>query len=410
MSPAASTPRQLRQVLGAAGVGAGLTLRPGPPGTLTDAEARAAATDWGMLDADATGIVVVLVDGLGMEQLQERRGHAPTLRAWLSQAPYGAAACTCLPSTTAAALTTLGTGALPGVTGMVGYCVLNPRLGRDLPAGTVPSADQNLCLITWDGNAPNPRAWQDVPTIFERLADPEVPQRAPLAVTIGPQRFAGSGLTEAALRGAPHVGADRLEDRPALAAAALRRGVPLIYLYVGELDHAGHQHGWRSPQWLEQFERLDQALAELARRVPAGTRILLTADHGMIDTDPAHRLNLVDWPELNRDVVAIAGEPRFSQLYVPGSDPDLAAAVADRWRTVLGERALWVGTRADAPTRFGPLSERATSVLGDVLVAMADNWVVVDPRVHTEGAMAMPGVHGSATEAEMTVPLLLAGD
>ena len=65
--------------------------------------------------------------------------------------------------------TTLGTGALPGTTGMVGYSVLNPMLGGSLPVGTTPHPDQNLNLITWEGRAPDPRAWQDVPTIFERL-------------------------------------------------------------------------------------------------------------------------------------------------------------------------------------------------------------------------------------------------
>ncbi|NDR53636.1 nucleotide pyrophosphatase/phosphodiesterase family protein [Actinomyces sp. 565] len=411
-----STP-YLRQVLAAAAAGAGLALRDGPPGAVTAGEARAKAAEWGLLGQDGAarpaGVVVVLVDGLGMQLLQERRGHAPTLRTWMADAasaPGGGRARTCVPSTTAAALTTLGTGAMPGTTGMVGYSVLNPSLRRHLRAGTIPDAAQNLCLITWQDTALDPRRWQDVPTVFERSAPgPHAGARAAAsAVTIGPARFAGSGLTEAALRGAVHLGADRMEDRPGLAARALRSGVPLVYLYVGELDHVGHRHGWRSENWLMQLERLDGMLAELMRLVPAGTRVLLTADHGMVDTDAAHRIDLTDYPELARDVAAVAGEPRFSQLYVPHSDPETAAAVADRWRAVLGERALWVGTRVQAGTRIGPVGERAESVLGDVLVAMADNWVVVDPRVHSAGAIAMPGVHGSLTDAEMTVPLLLA--
>ncbi|VEG26425.1 alkaline phosphatase family protein [Actinomyces howellii] len=404
---------ELRQVLGAAAVSAGLSLADGPQGALTDAQARRAARAWGLDDpTTGAGTVVVLVDGLGLVQLRERRGHAPRLRSWLSQAEAaggpGPAAVTCLPSTTAAALTTLGTGAGPGLTGMVGYSVLNPLLGRDLPAGTVPSGERNLCLITWEGQAPDPRAWQDVPTIFERVeADPASGTR-PTVVSVGPSRFAGSGLTQAGLRGATHVGVDRLEDRPAAAAQALRRGTPLVYLYVGELDHAGHAHGWRSATWLEQLERLDAAMTELLRRVPGGTRVVLTADHGMVDTDESLRIEVTAHPSLARDVVAVAGEPRFTQLHVPGSDPDTARQVADRWRAELGERALWVGTRDQAHEMLGPVGPRAHGVLGDVLVAMAGRWVVVDPRVHSPGAMAMPGVHGSSTEAETIVPLLVA--
>lgn len=414
---------QLRQVLGAGAVSAGLALAPtGREGVLTDAEARQAAQDWGIAqDRDrgpgsGGGTVVVLVDGLGLELLRQRKGHAPTLRSWLAEAEAsacGPAAVTCRPSTTAAALTTLGTGARPGVTGMVGYSVLSPLIDRARRAGA-PSHEDNLCLITWEGSAPHPRAWQEVPTLFQRLETAEGVTRStrgqsvPLAVTIGPARFAGSGLTEAGLRGAPHLGADRMESRPALAAGALRRGVRLVYLYVGELDHAGHGHGWRSAQWLEQLERLDATMAELARRVPRGTRIILTADHGMVDTDEDHRVDVTQVPELAKDVIGLAGEPRFSQLYVPGADPQTAQEVAGRWRRVLGERALWVGTRDEAEQVLGPVGPRARSVLGDVLVAMDGAWVVVDPRVHSEQAIAMPGVHGSFTRAEMSVPLLLA--
>lgn len=424
----------LREVLGAAAVSAGLRLRdPDRPGVLIDAEARTAAEAWGILEparaergaARGGGTVVVLVDGLGLELLRERRGHAPTLRSWLSDAePFGSgllgtpsgpgpAARTCVPSTTAAALTTLGTGALPGVTGMVGYSVRNPLLPPPA-ADDRPAADDDLCLITWEGRAPDPRAWQDVPTVFQRLEPaPSLTrdatgQSAPLALSIGPARFSGSGLTEAGLRGTRHLAADRLEDRPGLAVSALRRGTPLVYLYVGELDHAGHGHGWTSREWLRELERLDAAMGELIRRVPRGTRIILTADHGMVDTDAEHRVTVTDDPALMADVVGIAGEPRMSHLYVPGADPDLAEEVAARWREELGERAAWVGTRAETDGLLGPVSPRTATVVGDVLVAMAGTWVVVDPRVHSESAIVMPGVHGSITPAETTVPLLLA--
>ncbi|QPL04534.1 MULTISPECIES: alkaline phosphatase family protein [Actinomyces] len=422
-SPGGTRAPHLRQVLGAAAVSAGLRLRESiVPATLSQEEALAAATSWGIRpDGDrgpraGGGTVVVLVDGLGLENLRARKGHAPTLRSWLSSAEAnapGPEARTCLPSTTAAALTTLGTGALPGTTGMVGYSVLNPLLSRERLAGREPSREDQLSLISWEGHNLDPRAWQDVPTIFERLErDPGRSHRtdgqsAPLAVSIGPARFAGSGLTLAGLRGAAHRGADRMEDRPALAARALAQGVALVYLYVGELDHAGHAHGWRSAQWLTQLERLDGMLAELARRVPRGTRILLTADHGMVDTEAAHRVDLSADPVLARDVVAVAGEPRFTHLYVTGSDPEVAAETAARWRERLGDRALWVGTRDEAHTLLGPLSERARSVVGDVVVAMADAWVLVDPRVHSPEAIAMPGVHGSLTVQETTIPLLL---
>lgn len=420
-------PVHLRELLGAAALSAGLRLRPPAPDPLTGATAltQAQAQDLaGRLDllptqAKTAGAVLVLVDGLGLEQLYERRGHAPTLRSLLAQAESeatqgrpGPAATTCHPTTTAAAITTLGTGALPGSTGMVGYTVLHPGRRPTLKAGTQPHPDQLLGLISWDNTPLDPRTWQDVPTIFERLErDPARPRStkaasASLAVAVSPARFAGSGLTEAALRGARHRGTDQMEQRAAAAARALAEGTPLVYLYVGELDHAGHAHGWRSQQWLTQLERLDRTIAELLRRVPAGTRVLLTADHGMIDTSAEHRLDIAHNPALSQGVAAVAGEPRCLHLYVPGSEAEAAQAVAQRWQDELGERAAWVATQDQAAAHLGALSARAKEVTGDVVVAMAEDWVAVDPRVHSPQAMALPGVHGSATSAETTVPLL----
>lgn len=418
-APASASPQDpaLRYVLAVGAVSAGLTLNDsGNDGdsvadsVVTDAKARCVARSWGIEPAGVPGdapsggpgTVVVLVDGLGLEMLRQRRGHTPTMRRWLEGDNGGdSRILTCRPSTTAAALTMLGTSALPGTTGMVGYSVLNPHLRPALPATAVPNPAQVLSLITWEGDdAPAPRSWQDVPTIFERLP-------AGSAVSIGPARFAGSGLTEAALRGASHLGADRLEDRPGLAAGALRRGKPLVYLYIGELDHTGHKHGWFSEQWLAQLERLDAAMAELVRRVPAGTRIILSADHGMVDTDTAHRIDLSAHRGLTRDVIAVAGEPRLTHLYVSNGDADLAAEVAHRYRLVLGERAAWIGTRDQAAEHLGALSPRARRVVGDVVVAMAGTWVLIDPRVHSESAIAMLGVHGSFTTAETEVPLLV---
>ncbi|SPT52440.1 Predicted phosphoglycerate mutase, AP superfamily [Actinomyces bovis] len=419
---------QLRELLGITAVAAGLQLAEPTPdpltgaSPLTHAEATRGASALGLLpDTEAVpGAVLVLVDGLGLAQLRERRGHAPTLRRLLNEAENaersgqpGPTAQTCRPSTTAAAITTLGTGALPGMTGMVGYAVLHPGKRNQLTEQSAPHPGQLLGLISWEHTTLDPRSWQDVPTIFEGLQITPGAARShqdgaatPLAVAVSPARFSGSGLTEAALRGASHHGTDRLESRAGAAARALRQGTPLVYLYVGELDHTGHQSGWTSQEWLAQLERLDRMLAELLRRVPRGTRILLTADHGMIDTKPSRRIDIAKTPTLAAGVAAVAGEPRCLHLYVPGGSKDAAVAVAERWRGELGERALWIGTQAQSAKQLGPLGARAQEVVGDVVVALAEDWVVVDSRVHSAQAMSLPGVHGSFTPAEMEIPLL----
>ena len=63
-------------------------------------------------------MVLLVLDGLGWEQLQERSHLAPTLAAMA-----GGPITTVAPSTTATALTSLTTGSRPAAHGLVGYRV-----------------------------------------------------------------------------------------------------------------------------------------------------------------------------------------------------------------------------------------------------------------------------------------------
>lgn len=402
---------------------------------VTNAQATQAAKRLGLDqlgDAQAP-IVMVLVDGLGWQMLRERAGHTPNLRRLLADSDY---LHTCAPSTTAAALTTLATGVYPGAHAMVGYAVRDPLLRGHLGAGHVPGPGDVFDLITFKNSSHDPLTWQSVPTLIERANAKANAGCGPQlgAVSIGRSKFAGSGLSLAAWRGFKHIGVDALDQRPYQAYRAIKEGAKLVYLYVGELDHAGHNHGWHSDKWLEALEALDAMVGQLFRRLPAGTRIVLTADHGMVDTDRHHRIDLAKEKELAKDVVAVAGESRFLQLYVAdgaanaraASGPargaagtqaaggvvensgrkELAQSVAKRWAEFLGDRAIWVGT--DPAPLMGPLSPGARAAVGDVLVALNDNWTVVDSRVQSFHATQLIGVHGSLTPVELEVPLIKA--
>src|SRR5664279_3146244 len=211
----------------------------------------------------ARSVCVVIVDGLGRMLLEETADRAPFLTSLLPGSITLTAGC---PSTTATSMGSFGTGLPPGRHGLVGYEVMDPARGVLLNE------------LKWDPGT-DPLAWQPHPTMFEELADHGV------AVTrIGNPGFDGSGLTLAALRGGAFVGEKRVDTRVDVAVAALSRpDRGLVYLYWGALDGAGHQHGWRSPQWRRQLRHVDRELARLARRLAPGTVLLVTGDHGMVD-------------------------------------------------------------------------------------------------------------------------------
>lgn len=334
---------------------------------------------------DAARAVVVLLDGLGDHQLRRRTGHAPFLRRWLDTAHQLSCG---FPSTTATSMGSFGTGLPPGAHGLVGYEVM------------VPGEDRVFNELSWQ-DGPNPQAWQPMPTVFEQVSAGGV------AVTrIGPAFFDGSGLTRAALRGGRFEAAVALSDRVDAALAAVRRSRrALVYLYWGDIDTIGHVHGWESMAWGEELQRTDAELARLARSLPPDTALFVTADHGMVDSPHESRIDLVVEPELLAGVRHVGGEPRSVQLY---GEPGETEHIATRWRTRLGTEAI-VLTRDDVIAQgwFGEVSPRVRPRIGDVVVNLLGDRAVVDSQRMRPQLLALRGLHGSVTDDEVRIPLIV---
>lgn len=329
--------------------------------------------------------VMIVVDGLGSANLAARAGHAPAL-ARLPRKRIETVA----PSTTGAALTTLLTGRLPGEHGLIGYRIRHPELGLV------------TTLRDWQGIG-DPRSWQHATPLLTHASS--IGARA---VAIGRPAHATGGLTEAILAGAEYLGGHRIEDRFALASRVLREQPPaIVYLYIDELDKAGHEYGWQGEQWGRRLEQFDASLEGFLRSLPGNVGIAITADHGMVDVAPHQQIMLEADPALLDGVAAIGGEPRFRSLYLhDGVD---AEAISRAWQQAEGSRA-WVGTRGEviANGSFGPVRPGVEERLGDVLIAarkqVAYYTSTEDPRVLT-----MVGQHGSFTDEERGVPLALGG-
>lgn len=335
--------------------------------------------------------VVVLVDGLGASALRQRAGHARFLT---SRFFKKATLVSGFPTTTAAALTSLTTGASPGQHGLVGYSALIPASQR--------VANQ---LTGW---APDmePSLWQRRSTVFEHATAAGID-----ATAVGPRRYESSGFTHAVLRGAEYLAADSISDRFEAARSVLDRDSRSIsYVYVPELDMTAHAHGWQSDRWTHLLEELDSAMQSFVRTVRADEGVLLTADHGVIDVPETSHV-LFGGDEHMAGVMHVAGDPRCLQLHL---DPTLSAearqAVLDAWRESEGERA-WVLTRHEAIEAgwFGAVDDAVVPRIGDIIVAAAKNIVYYDARKPHDPSRRMVGQHGSWNSDELMVPLLRFG-
>jgi hypothetical protein len=357
-------------------------------GDVVPAVGRALGTDvlpvpTGLELPEAPAYVVFLVDGLGAQLLERYASAAPYLSSLQDGGEPGTAG---VPSTTATSLTSLGTGLTPGTHGLVGF------------TSRVPGTDKLLNALFWDKSI-DPLEWQPHPTAFTRLTEAGV-----RVDVVNKREFDRSGLTVAAHRGAGYIGADRIGERIAAAVAGSMHRPSLTYLYDGDLDWTGHRYGVDSPQWLQQLAAIDAETVQLREALPDEVRLVVVADHGMVDSTPQSRLDVDQHDELRDGLVLLGGEARFRHLYCADG---AASSVAECWADLLGARAE-VLLREDAIARgwFGQVTELVLPRLGDVMVAARDDVGIFSSRDFGYET-SLIGLHGSLTPDEMLIPILV---
>ncbi len=326
-----------------------------------------------------------LIDGLGEQALIDYATYAPTLSGLLNRGPVS----TAFPSTTVTSLTTLMTGELPGVHGMLGYTIRVPRSG-----GRV------LNSLKWDERV-DPYTWQPIPTYFERAKLQGID-----VYHVASKRYEGSGFTSAAFRGAQYRGANILEEMAERTCESLKKSPSFVYVYINDVDVAGHSDGVGSDKWLTALAYADRVTATLIDRLPRGTRMWITADHGMVNAQ--EKIILGRENSLLEGISLVAGEPRARHLYldddhVSGDGPVEAAM---RFREFLpGRIDVYTRTEAIAAGLFGKfVSEASHDRMGDLIVVPHESIVLIDPlRMDLE--LAMVGHHGALTDSERLVPL-----
>ena len=331
----------------------------------------------------APAYVVFLIDGLGARQLERYSYAAPYLDSLAqAQAPG-----TCgVPSTTTTSLTSLGTGLVPGVHGLVGF------------TSRIPDTDRLLAPLRWDKRV-DPLEWQPHDTAFARLMTAGVDVRV-----VNKKEFRDSGLTQVAHRGARFVDAEKVGERIAAAVEASGSAPSLTYLYDSDLDWTGHKHGVASTPWLQQLSMIDAEAELLRESLPTSTRLLIVADHGMIDCPESAHLDIDEHPQLRDGLVLLGGEARFRHLYCrDGAVADVMAT----WKEFLGDRAE-VLTRRDAVGRgwFGAVDAAMAPRLGDVMVACRGDLGIFS-SVDFSYETTLVGLHGSLTHDEMLIPILV---
>ncbi len=309
------------------------------------------------------------------------------------------------PSTTAAALPCLWSGAGPAATGIVGTRALLREFGvmaNLLHFRPMAGKHRNEVLEEWGLNL---GAFLPVETVAEALGAREVPTYVLLQ-----KDLYGSGLSRVMHRGvkrvARHYGYTDLWIELRNLLHATRRNRCFISAYWGAIDGVSHLFGSVTEQAVAEARCQLRELRDVLLGPGVGDRrtlFMLVADHG--HSPVQEHLDLSAHPPLAEALrCGLGGEGRFAHVYLRH---DYRAGVCDYLRERLGDRiAALDPAEALRAGLFGPETPHAETGprLGD-LTLVAREGAVIDDRPRQGAALASR--HGGLSAREMLVPLAM---
>ena len=337
-------------------------------------------------------LLFILVDGMGsfvIDQLESSGLVRSGMRMEIDAV---------FPATTACAMTTLATATWPaehGVPGWYGYLA-----ERDIATTVLkfeerfqqrPLADLGVALA---------ELWPLPPLLG--VAERDV-------CVILPEPIAHSTYSGYQTGGRQTRSYSALQQLPELIGAALTASSPsFTYCYLPEFDALCHEHGARSEQAIAALRGIDALLGQVRDRLPSDARMLVSADHGLLDVADEDTYLLRHDDALLRQLrSAPCGEPRTPHLFVKEGE---AAAVREALvEATAGAFAFVTQAEAERVELFGPggLSAFARRRFGD-LIGVALRPATLELALPLPpGKAPMRGRHGGMAVAEVRVPVSL---
>lgn len=338
--------------------------------------------------------VFVLVDGLGI-MLKDRFPVGGFFASTLSQTLHSV-----FPSTTAVALTSLATAEWPARHGLPGWWTYFPE------------HDRVLAPLRWSergtgsaGEALGMRVEKEIP------AAPAARDFTSESAIVFPREIRGGAYGAWAHSGSGARHYRRVEAIPRLVTSILNRSRSRThtYVYIPSVDSLCHKVGVADGAVTAEVARVDRMLTRLRDRLPGNVRIVVTADHGLVDVPEDRQFTLDASDPLMRHLrTGPTGEPRTPVFHIKeGHEDGFRAAFAGHPAGPFFHLHTTASLHKKGLLGKADMSAAALRNWGD-LIGLSSEPVILEYTTSEHGAVGFTGFHGGLLPDEMRVPLFLA--
>ncbi len=269
-------------------------------------------------------VILFFVDAFGWRFFERYKDKYPSLKRFVEKG-RASKITSQFPSTTAAHVTTIHTGKRVDESGVFEWFYYEPKLDAMIAPLLFSYAGDND-RNTLEGII-EPKELYPNSSIYRSLNDKGVNTHQFQSKHFTPSPY-GSVVTE----GIKHVNAftdieSALSDLSMVVQA--ETGKAYFYFYYGDIDAAGHKFGPNSREFEAEIDKFFTSLEDLFVKIVDGkcgnTLMLMTADHGQTDIDPATTIYLnkelpeiVEWTKRNHngELLVAGGSCRDMFLYI----------------------------------------------------------------------------------------------
>ncbi|MBN1645533.1 alkaline phosphatase family protein [Candidatus Woesearchaeota archaeon] len=338
---------------------------------------------------DSNNIVLLVIDGLGYEWLNK---HGKNTFLYKNLTAKITSVC---PTTTTSCVTTFFTGVAPKQHAMTGFIMHSKELGS---------------LYYPLFHRPRYKGEEIKHISSEHFFDqkPASKQIRAESYFVGPAPIVKSVYS---------VGVDRYSIRaPASSLAEIFRIIPkickssnkhkYIYAYLPEFDLYCHHNKTTGKKPREFVNKIDRKIEALSKQLK-DTTLIVTADHGLLDTPRNKYIFLEDHPKLKETLtLPICSEWRMPYFYVR---PSRAKQFEQYIKTKLKSQCTYITVDEMIKRNYfglGKPNPKLFDRVGDYILLMKENWAFKDTVLGGKDKQARAN-HAGLSKEEMFVPLVV---